>query len=150
MLVSVVSSAPCKSRFLYAKWCMLTVQVEKWDRKMLMHFWEKWYFPANAVLYIVGDLSNSVAEIEGLIEKAFGGVPAGREKLPGGSAEGALHNGNGAPHSSSNGASKDEATLPSLKQKHEVGPAPHFPWPSPLPIIHEPYSMAACVVRGIS
>ena len=54
------------------------MQVEQWDRKMLMTFWEKWYFPANAVLYIVGDLSSSVAEIESLIQTAFGNVPAGR------------------------------------------------------------------------
>ena len=107
---------------------MVPLQVEKWDRKMLMHFWEKWYFPANAVLYIVGDLSNSVAEIEGLIEKAFGAVPAGREKLPGSSAGDVLHNGNGASHSSSsNGASKDKAALEPLKQKHEVGCDLHFP-----------------------
>ena len=104
----------------------MALQVEKWDRKMLMHFWEKWYFPANAVLYIVGDLSNSVAEIEGLIQKAFGSVPAGRQQLPGSSSQGALQNGNGAVHSSSNGASKDEAALPPLKQKHEVGQVPQL------------------------
>jgi predicted Zn-dependent peptidase len=56
----------------------LNLQVEKWDRKMLMSFWQKWYFPANAVLYIVGDLQNAVSEIETLIEKAFGAVPPGR------------------------------------------------------------------------
>ena len=85
-----------------------------------MNFWEKWYFPANAVLYIVGDLNSSVAEIEALIEKAFGSVPAGRQKLPGSSSESAHQNGNGAVHSST-GASKDEAALPPLKRKHEVG-----------------------------
>lgn len=57
---------------------VLGLQVEKWDRKMLMNFWRKWYFPANAVLYIVGDLHNAVPEIEALIEKAFGAVPPGR------------------------------------------------------------------------
>ena len=112
-----------------------------------MHFWEKWYFAANAVLYIVGDLSNSVAEIEGLIEKAFGGVPAGRERLPGSSAQGALHNGNGASHSSSsNGASKDEAALQPLKQKHEVGLLPLILAPLLCPVLQEPYSRAAIVV----
>ena len=87
---------------------------------MLMSFWEKRYVPANAVLYIVGDLNNSVAEIEALIQKAFGSVPAGRQKVSGSSSEGALQNGNGAAHSS-NGASRDEAALPPLKRKHEVG-----------------------------
>ena len=57
---------------------VLGLQVEKWDRKMLMNFWQKWYFPANAVLYIVGDLRSAVPEIEALIEKAFGAVPPGR------------------------------------------------------------------------
>lgn len=94
---------------------------------MLMNFWEKWYFPANAVLYIVGDLGNSVPEIEALIQKAFGNVPAGRERLPGSSPQGALQHGNGAVHSdSSNGAHKDDAALQPLKRKHEVGCASLF------------------------
>lgn len=101
----------------------MALQVEKWDRKMLMGFWEKWYFPANAVLYIVGDLGNAVPEIKTLIQRAFGDVPAGREQLPGSSAEAAgLHNGNGAVHSSSDGDGEEhEAPLGPLKHKHAVG-----------------------------
>ena len=86
---------------------------------MLMAFWEKWYFPANAVLYIVGDVGSEVARIEALIERAFGGVPPGRERLPGSSAGSVLQNGNGAVHSS-NGVRKEPAALGPLKRKHEV------------------------------
>ena len=54
------------------------------------HFWEKWYFPANAVLYIVGDLSNSVAgdrepDREGLRQCAGwqrAGFPAAPPNMP--------------------------------------------------------------------
>ena len=125
---------PCAPGVRTWKSVLSYVQVEKWDRKMLMGFWEKWYFPANAVLYIVGDLGISPPEIEALIQKAFGNVPAGRQSLPGSSPGGALQNGNGAVHSNgSNGASKNDAALQPLKEKHAVGCASHFPQHSWLP-----------------
>ena len=86
---------------------------------MLMAFWEKWYFPANAVLYIVGDLGSEVPKIEALIERAFGGVPPGRERLPGSSSGSVSQNGNGAAHST-NGVDKEAAAMGPLKRKHEV------------------------------
>ena len=86
---------------------------------MLMAFWEKWYFPANAVLYIVGDLGSEVPRIEALIERAFGAVPPGRERLPGSSGESVSQNGNGVVHSG-NGVSKEPVALGPLKRKHEV------------------------------
>lgn len=83
-----------------------------------MRFWEKWYFPANAVLYIVGDYRRSIEEVKALIEQAFGAVPPGRERLPGAEAA-SLTNG-----SSSNGSSPSSngtaALLGPLKQKHKV------------------------------
>jgi predicted Zn-dependent peptidase len=33
------------------------VQVKLWSKQELHAFWRKWYFPANATLYIVGDLA---------------------------------------------------------------------------------------------
>lgn len=86
---------------------------------MLMAFWEKWYFPANAVLYIVGDLGSEVPMIEALIERAFGAVPSGRERLPSSSGESNSQNGNGVAHSG-NGVSKEPVALGPLKRKHEV------------------------------
>ena len=86
---------------------------------MLMAFWEKWYFPANAVLYIVGDLGSEVSRIEALIEGAFGAVPPGRERLPGSSEGSISQNGNGVAHVG-NGISKEPIALGPLKRKHEV------------------------------
>ena len=37
------------------------VQVKVWDRNKLFGFWQKWYFPANATLFIVGDISSPSA-----------------------------------------------------------------------------------------
>ena len=86
---------------------------------MLMAFWEKWYFPANAVLYIVGDLGSEVSRIEALIERAFGAVPPGRERIPGSSEGSVSQNGNGVAHVG-NGVSKEPVALGPLKRKHEV------------------------------
>ena len=55
-------------------------QVERWGREALMEFWSDWYFPANATLYIVGQLDRSVDETRELIARTFGAVPAGRER----------------------------------------------------------------------
>lgn len=67
-------------------------QVERWGREALMEFWGDWYFPANATLYIVGQLDRSVDETRELIARTFGAVPAGRERraLPEQTANGAL------------------------------------------------------------
>ena len=50
-------------------------QIKKWTREDLVEFHEKWYFPANATLYVVGDFQ-STEEVEDLIEKSFGDLPA--------------------------------------------------------------------------
>lgn len=57
-------------------------QVEKWDREEIVNFWQKWYFPANATLYLVGDFGRSVEECKALIERCFGSVPAVKEDAP--------------------------------------------------------------------
>jgi secreted Zn-dependent insulinase-like peptidase len=64
----------------HASWpCSGCVQVKKWDRAKLRAFWEKWYFPANATLYIVGDLftPQAISDAVKHVEKSFGGIKAG-------------------------------------------------------------------------
>lgn len=36
----------------------LEEQIKKWDADKIRKFHERWYFPANATLYIVGDIDN--------------------------------------------------------------------------------------------
>lgn len=48
----------------------------------MREFWEKWYFPANATLYVVGDLDRPVEEMVKLIENTLGRVPAAVQALP--------------------------------------------------------------------
>lgn len=33
-------------------------QIKKWDTEKIRKFHERWYFPANCTLYIVGDIDN--------------------------------------------------------------------------------------------
>ena len=39
-------------------------QIKKWDVDMIKAFHERWYFPANATLYIVGDIDSVDKAIE--------------------------------------------------------------------------------------
>ena len=36
----------------------LEEQIKKWDADKIRKFHERWYFPGNATLYIVGDIDN--------------------------------------------------------------------------------------------
>ena len=73
---------------------------------MLRGFWERWYFPANATLYVVGELGGTVEETRELIQRTFGRVPPGRYPA---------HSLNG------NGVSSADAPAPgSMKMRHEV------------------------------
>lgn len=49
-------------------------QIKAWQQKDLRHFHDKWYYPGNATLYVVGDLEESEM-IKG-IEKVFSSSPA--------------------------------------------------------------------------
>ncbi len=93
------------------------MQVELWDREALMNFWEKWYFPANAVLYIVGDYDRPVEEVKALIERSFGAVPRARERLPG--VEAAPLN-NGHSNGSSPSTNGNQLLEGPFKLKHKV------------------------------
>ena len=56
-------------------------QVEKWDRSQIMEFWARNYFPANATVYVVGDVEP--AATRELVQRAFGRVPLAADKTGG-------------------------------------------------------------------
>lgn len=58
-----------------------TDQVKKWNIDDLRRFWQRWYFPANATLYVVGDVNMTTEQLEAQIKQHFGKIPAGR--MPG-------------------------------------------------------------------
>ncbi|KAL7152707.1 hypothetical protein ABFS83_04G116200 [Erythranthe nasuta] len=49
----------------------LEEQIKKWDADKIRKFHERWYFPANATLYIVGDIDN-IPQTVNHIEAVFG------------------------------------------------------------------------------
>ncbi|KAM7479608.1 hypothetical protein LguiA_027821 [Lonicera macranthoides] len=49
----------------------LEEQIKKWDADKIRKFHERWYFPANATLYIVGDIDN-ISKTVHHIEAVFG------------------------------------------------------------------------------
>ncbi|CAL1404357.1 unnamed protein product [Linum trigynum] len=51
----------------------LEEQIKKWDADKIRKFHERWYYPANATLYIVGDIDNvsmTIDQIETVFEQA--------------------------------------------------------------------------------
>ncbi|CAI0397673.1 unnamed protein product [Linum tenue] len=51
----------------------LAEQIKKWDADKIRKFHERWYYPANATLYIVGDIDNvsmTINQIETVFEQA--------------------------------------------------------------------------------
>ena len=51
-------------------------QVAGWDAQKVRAFHERWYFPANATLYIVGDFHADISGVVQMIEAAFGAADA--------------------------------------------------------------------------
>lgn len=94
------------SRFPIGK----TDQIKKWEGDKIRAFHKRWYFPANATLYVVGELDQGVEGTKALIEKTFGGVPAGREEVE-----------PCAPVENGNGAATVKQLGP-LKARHAVRP----------------------------
>ena len=70
-----------------------TDQVKKWPGDALRSFWGKWYFPANATLYVVGDLDRDVEATTELIKNTFGKLPAAAQPAPGDTKSPPQHNG---------------------------------------------------------
>lgn len=56
----------------------LEEQIKKWDADKIKKFHERWYFPANATLYIVGDIDN-ISKTIYQIEAVFGQIGMGNE-----------------------------------------------------------------------
>ncbi|GIL94695.1 hypothetical protein Vretimale_918 [Volvox reticuliferus] len=115
----------------------LTEQVKSWPHETLKSFWERWYFPANVTLYLVGDLERSTQDTIRLIEKVFGKVPPGREAAP---AQAALPPplplaaaaAAAGMHTNSNGngvaPAAQEQQLGPLKLRHAVRPPVQHKW----------------------
>eukprot|EP00897_Mesotaenium_endlicherianum_P002978 jgi/Mesen1/2708/ME000168S01777 len=59
----------------------LEEQIHKWDADTIRAFHERWYFPANATLFVVGDIGSVGRTIE-MIEAQFGSTPAGIHDVP--------------------------------------------------------------------
>ncbi|XP_028771998.1 stromal processing peptidase, chloroplastic [Neltuma alba] len=57
----------------------LEEQIKKWDADKIRKFHERWYFPANATLYIVGDIDN-ISKTVHHIEAVFGQTGVDNEK----------------------------------------------------------------------
>ncbi|KAL2349437.1 hypothetical protein Fmac_003437 [Flemingia macrophylla] len=57
----------------------LEEQIKKWDEDKIRKFHERWYFPANATLYIVGDIDN-ISKTVYQIEAVFGQTGVDNEK----------------------------------------------------------------------
>ncbi|KAK1263282.1 hypothetical protein QJS04_geneDACA009352 [Acorus gramineus] len=121
----------------------LEEQIKKWDTDKIQKFHERWYFPANSTLYIVGDISDipkTVHQIEAVFERtlpetdkaalhstsAFGAmanflVP----KMPGGLA-GSLSN-----EKSSTPSSYIDQSKSIKKERHAVRPPVKHQWSVP-------------------
>ncbi|XP_023537547.1 stromal processing peptidase, chloroplastic-like [Cucurbita pepo subsp. pepo] len=69
----------------------LEEQIKKWDADKIRKFHERWYFPANATLYIVGDIDN-ISKTVNQIEAVFDDTGLEKEAVstPNPSAFGAM------------------------------------------------------------
>lgn len=107
----------------------LPEQVRGWQRADLLEFWSRWYFPANATLYLVGDFGEGVstADAARAVEAAFGRVPSGRQMRgdegedPTSAAAASSANGNGTGRQPT-AAQLVAAAKGELKRRHEVRP----------------------------
>ncbi|XP_059640139.1 stromal processing peptidase, chloroplastic [Cornus florida] len=59
----------------------LEEQIKKWDADKIRKFHERWYFPANATLYMVGDIDN-ISKTVHHIEAVFGQTGMENETAP--------------------------------------------------------------------
>ncbi|XP_050363025.1 stromal processing peptidase, chloroplastic-like [Argentina anserina] len=116
----------------------LEEQIKKWDVDKVRKFHERWYFPANATLYIVGDIEN-ISKTIYQIEAVFGQTGQENGSAPTPSAFGAMASflvpklsaglsGNFPTEISSN--SIDQTKL-LKKEKHTVRPPVKHNWSLP-------------------
>jgi len=93
----------------------LEEQIKKWDPETIKAFHERWYFPANATLFIVGDIGSVSRTIE-MIEAQFASTPAGVIT----STQTSLENIN-----------PTAMTVATLKERHAVRPPVQHTWSLP-------------------
>ncbi|XWS24637.1 hypothetical protein CRYUN_Cryun28dG0119700 [Craigia yunnanensis] len=115
----------------------LEEQIKKWDADKIRKFHERWYFPANATLYIVGDIDNiskTIYQIEAVFEQTS--LENETASSPTSSAFGAMANflvpklsagfaGSLSHERSSN--SEDQSKI-SKKERHAVRPPVKHNW----------------------
>ncbi|CAK7348928.1 unnamed protein product [Dovyalis caffra] len=115
----------------------LEEQIKKWDADKIRKFHERWYFPANATLYIVGDIDNISKTVQ-QIENVFGetGLESETVSSPSPSAFGAMASflvpklSVGLPGSSScdkSSSSLDQSKI-IKKERHAVRPPVEHYW----------------------
>ncbi|KAJ6723654.1 STROMAL PROCESSING PEPTIDASE CHLOROPLASTIC-RELATED [Salix koriyanagi] len=118
----------------------LEEQIKKWDADKIRKFHERWYFPANATLYIVGDIDN-ISKTVHQIENVFGQIGLETETVstPSPSAFGAMASflvpklSVGLPGSSSREKSSSSVDQSKIikKERHVVRPPVEHYWSLP-------------------
>lgn len=118
----------------------LEEQIKKWDADKIRKFHERWYFPANATLYIVGDIDN-ISKTVHHIENVFGQTGADYETAspPAPSAFGAMASflvpklnvgltGNLSPDKSSSSVEQSKVFK---RERHAIRPPVQHNWSLP-------------------
>lgn len=117
----------------------LEEQIKKWDADKIRKFHERWYFPANATLYIVGDIDN-ISKTIYHIEAVFGqeGMETETPAAPAPNAFGAMANflvpkltGGLAGSLSHDKSSSVEQSKILKKERHAVRPPVEHNWSLP-------------------
>ncbi|CAK9871880.1 unnamed protein product [Sphagnum jensenii] len=93
----------------------LEEQIKKWDPETIKAFHERWYFPANATLFVVGDIGSVSRTLE-MIEAQFGSTPAG------------VHI---STHTSHENINHTAMTVTTRKERHSVRPPVRHNWSLP-------------------
>lgn len=118
----------------------LEEQIKKWDAEKIRKFHERWYFPANATLYIVGDIDN-ISKTIAHIEAVFGqtGIEDETVTAPTPSAFGAMANflvpkltvGLGGNLSQERSSLSSDHSKMMRKERHAVRPPVEHNWSLP-------------------
>ncbi|KAL5713697.1 hypothetical protein ACHQM5_015750 [Ranunculus cassubicifolius] len=118
----------------------LEEQIKKWDADKIRRFHERWYFPANATLYIVGDIDNITKTVY-QIEAVFGRTSVENEATPAPtpSAFGAMASFlvPKLPMGLAGNLSKENSSLPldqlkaTKKERHAIRPPVEHKWSLP-------------------
>ncbi|XP_050226075.1 stromal processing peptidase, chloroplastic isoform X2 [Mercurialis annua] len=113
-------------------------QIKKWDAEKIRKFHERWYFPANATLYIVGDIGN-ISKTVHQIETVFAqtGLENETTSSPASSAFGAMASflvpklSVGLPGSSSPEKVSTDQSKILKRERHAVRPPVQHNWSLP-------------------